>query len=247
MKVPSRRVLEDDALQEHILTIDQRHHNRTQETLDTVPLLVSRSLGHVHVGTLLSIGVCLIGHPVAFLRLHATRTFKHLFPLTLSHLALLDRTPELAIAVNHALTSDGDILGTIGRERRLTTTRIKSLERGLDNRIERLVARELDDGTHLQMEVDVGLEHDGTCEPHASRHHQMTTALLCQGRNSLLESFGIQSGAIAYSAELLQVHRVGRNNGSADLRHLKRQFLRVLLVGILCLSRHSYGQQQHTN
>ena len=82
------------------------------------------------------------------------------------------------------------------------------------------------------MEVDVGLEHDGTREPHTGRYHQMAAALLCQGRNSLLESFGIQSGAIAYSAELLQVHRVGRNNGSADFWHLERQFLRVLLVGI---------------
>ena len=74
MEVPGRRVLEDDTLQEHILAVDQRHHDRTQEALDTVPLFVSLSLGHVHVGTLLSIGISLIGHPVAFLRLYTTGT-----------------------------------------------------------------------------------------------------------------------------------------------------------------------------
>ena len=60
----------------------------------------------------------------------------------------------------------------------------------------------------------------------------MATTLLLEGGNSLFESLGVQGDTIAQGTELLQVHRVGRDNGRADLWHLEGQLLRVLLVGI---------------
>ena len=53
------------------------------------------------------------------------------------------------------MTGDGNILAAVGRQRRLATTRVESLERGLDDGIQLVVTREEDDSTHLQVEIDV--------------------------------------------------------------------------------------------
>ena len=178
MNVPSGGVLEDDTLQEHILTVNQRNHDGAQETLDGVPLLIGLSIGHIHVGTLLALYITLVGHPVAFLHLHATRTTQDFLPLGISYLRLLHGAPVLTVTVNHTTTRNGDIFSTIGTQRRLTTTGVEAFERGVDDGIERLVARELDDSAYLQVQVDVRLQHDRSCEPHALRNDQATATLL---------------------------------------------------------------------
>ena len=104
------------------------------------------------------------------------------------------------------------------------------------------------DGTSLKMKVNIRLEHNRTCEPHALRHYQMTATFLGESSNSFLESLRIESHTITHGTELLQIHGVVRDDGSAHLRHLERQFLRILLVRIyLCLSRDCYGQEHHTH
>ena len=178
MNVPSGGVLEDDTLQEHILAVNQRNHDGAQETLDGVPLLIGLSIGHIHVGTLLALYIALVGYPVAFLHLHTTRTAQDFLPLSIGHLRLLHGAPILTVTVNHTTPCNGDILSTIGTQRRLTTTGVEAFERGVDDGIERLVARELDDSAYLQVQVDVRLQHDRSCEPHALRNDQATATLL---------------------------------------------------------------------
>ena len=53
-----------------------------------------------------------------------------------SDLFLLDRTPILAIAIDNALAGNGNVLSTLGAQRRLQTTGVKTFERGLDDRIQ---------------------------------------------------------------------------------------------------------------
>ena len=59
MDVPGRGVLEDDPLQQHVLTADEADHHRTQETMDGLPLLIGLSCGHVEFSTLLTTGITL--------------------------------------------------------------------------------------------------------------------------------------------------------------------------------------------
>ena len=255
MDVPRGRVLEDDTLQQHILTVDERNHDRAQEALDSVPLFLGLGVGHIHVGTLLALHIALVGHPVALLHLHTARTAEDFLPLCLGDLRLLDRTPELAVTVDDALARDGDIRSTIGTQRRLAATGVKALKGGLDDRIQCLVARELDDGTHLEVKVDIALQHDRTCKPHTLGNDQTASALGSQRIDGLGKSLRVQGDAVAHGTKVLQIDLVVRNDWSTHLRHLEREVGGVLLVRIavlaagrlLCLSHHCDGQHQHTD
>ena len=142
MDVPSRGVLENDTLQEHVLAVDQRNHYRAQETLDGIPLGICRSLGNVHVGILLSVGIALRGYPVVVAYLYTTGAFQYFLPLAGGHLRFLDGAPVLSVTIDDAVTCDSDVLTAIGRKRRLAATGFQTFERGLDDGVEVVVARE---------------------------------------------------------------------------------------------------------
>ena len=114
MEVPGRRVLEDDTFQHHILTLYERYHDRTQETLDGIPLLFCLGVGHIHIGTLLTLGITCGGYPVTRFHLLTAGNGKQFLPMGFRHLPLLDRTPVLTIAVNHSFSRDSDIGSTLG-------------------------------------------------------------------------------------------------------------------------------------
>ena len=59
MDVPSRGVLEDDALQQHVLAADEADHHGTEETVDGIPLGIGLGRRHIEFGTLLTTGVTL--------------------------------------------------------------------------------------------------------------------------------------------------------------------------------------------
>jgi hypothetical protein len=99
------------------------------------------------------LNIALVGNPVALLHLDTTRTAQNLLPLGISNLRLLNGAPILSVAINNAIAGDGYVLGTISTQRRLTATRVETFERGSDDGIECFVARELDNGTYLKMEV----------------------------------------------------------------------------------------------
>ena len=236
MDVPGRRVLEDDTLQEHILAVDQRNHHWTQKALIVVPFCLGTGLDNVHVGIFLGIGISLRGYPVVVAYLDTPWTCQHFLPLTSGHLAFLDRTPALTITIDDTTTSNGNVLTAIGREWRLTTAGFQTFKRGLDDGVELVVTREQNDGTYLQVEIDVRLQLNRSCKPYTSRNQQSTTALIAQLFDGLGKSIGVQGDAIAYSTKVLQIHLTVRELRGADLGHGKWEILRVALVGIFAVS-----------
>ena len=235
MDVPRRRILEDDTLQQHVLTADQRNHHRTQETLVAIPFSLAVGLDNIHVGILLGIGIALRGHPVVVANLHTTRAVADVLPLSGSDLRLLDGTPILTVTVDDATSRNGDILTAIGRQRRLTATGVQALKRGLDDFVELLVTREQNDSPYLQMEIDVGLQLNGACKPHTGRNQQTAPTLTAQLVDSLCKSVGIERNTITDGTEVLQVHLTVGKRWCTDLRHLERQLLSVVLVRIFAV------------
>ena len=222
MEVPCGRVLEDDTFQHHVLTLYQRNHHRTQETLDSVPLRSSLGVRHVHVGTLLALGITLRRDPVAGLHLYAAGNSQQTLPVLGGNLLLLHGAPVLAVTVDNALAGDGNVLSTLGTERRLQTTGVQTLERGLDDRIQRLIGSKEDDGASLQVQLDVALEHDGTGMPHTLRHHQLTTALLAEGIDGLGKGLRVQRDTVAHATKVGELDLTVGNGRSLHLRHLER-------------------------
>ena len=140
MEVPCRGVLEDDALEEHVLTLDEADHDGAEEALVAVPLFLGGGLDDIHVGVLLGVGIALRGYPVVGLGLETAGTGENGLPLGVGDLAALDGTPVLAVAVDDALTGNGDVLALYSRQGRLAAARVEALEGGLDDGIERVVA-----------------------------------------------------------------------------------------------------------
>jgi hypothetical protein len=59
MDVPGRGVLEDDTLQQYVLTVDKADHHGTEEPVDGIPLGIGLGRRHIEFGTLLTTGVTL--------------------------------------------------------------------------------------------------------------------------------------------------------------------------------------------
>ena len=155
MKVPRGGVLEDDALEQHVLTVDEAHHDGTQEPLHSLPFLFGLGGGNVHVRPLFALGIPCGWHPVVFLHLLTAGNSQQALPVAFRDFGVLHGTPVLAISVDDAMSRDADIGSTIGREWRLTATGVKALEGCLDKGIEVFVGSKLDDGTSLQVQVDI--------------------------------------------------------------------------------------------
>ena len=85
------------------------------------------------------------------------------------------------------------------------------------------------------MQVDIRLQHDRSCEPHALRNDQATATLLRECINCLGKSVGVQSHTIVNGTEVAQVNLTVRELRSFYLRHLEGQILGKTLVGILTL------------
>ena len=118
MEVPSRGVLEDNALEQHILTTYETDHDGTEEATDSLELGIGLGRRHIQAGTYLALGITLGGYPIAFLNLDTARSQK-LFPMGIGYLTLLYRAPILAITIDGTLTRNGDIGSAIGRKGRL--------------------------------------------------------------------------------------------------------------------------------
>ena len=155
--------------------------------------------------------------------------------MTGSHLAFLDGTPILAIAIDDAITRDSDVRSSFSIDGRLETTGVQAFKGGLDNGIERLVGSKENDGTGFEMQFDIAFEHDRSRVPHALWDHEFATTLLAQCINSLGKCLGIESDTIAHSAKVGQFYLIVGNNGSLHFRHTERKFLCVLLVRVVCL------------
>ena len=236
MDIPCWRVLEDNIFQQNILTIHQTNHYGAQETLDGIPFLFCLRTWHVHVGMLLGIGISLVGHPIAFFRFNTTWACQHFLPLGICYLGLFYRAPKLSVTINNALSGNSNVFGTISRKWRLASTCIQSLKRGFDDRVEILVCRELDHSSHLQVQVDVRLECDGTSKPYATWNHQSAASFCTKGLDGFGKSICTQCRTIAYSTKIFQINLILRKYRCFHFLHLKRQVLSVLLVGILSLA-----------
>ena len=216
MEVPGGGVLEDDALQQDVLTALEAHHDGTDETLDGLPVVGVLDVGDVHVGVLVATGETLGGHPVAWAYLDAAGDGEQTLPVVVGDLLVLDGTPVLSVAVNDAVTRDADVGGTNGRERRLTTAGVEALEGGLDDGVERLVGSKLDDGAMFEMQVDVGLQDDGSRVPHATRHNEMAAAGLVKLVDGLGEGVGAEGDAVACGTKVGKHNLEVGDDGSLD-------------------------------
>ena len=83
------------------------------------------------------------------------------------------------------------------------------------------------------MEVDVGLQDDGTGEPHACRNNEAAAAFLSKVVDGLGKGFGVELDTIAHSIIVLDADLTVRDGGCTDLRHLKGQVLLEDEVGVL--------------
>ena len=83
------------------------------------------------------------------------------------------------------------------------------------------------------MQVDVRLEYDGTCEPHATGHNQMTAALITKCLDGFGKCVSTHGCTIAHGPEFLQIHLTVGNDRRFNFLHLERQVLSVLLVRVL--------------
>ena len=86
------------------------------------------------------------------------------------------------------------------------------------------------------MEVDIALQYDGAREPHASRHNQMTAALLRQSLDGFGKGFGREPAARSISPEIAETHFCVWNGWCLQFGHGEGQILRVLLIRVLTVS-----------
>ena len=136
MYVPSGGILENNALQQHVLAIDETHHHGAQETFDAFPVVFRlHSLRHIHVSSGIALGIPLGGEPQVGTFQHAALAGERL-PLCLGHLRFFERTPVLAVTIYSPFAGYGNVSGSVCAQRRLATACLKSLERCADKRIE---------------------------------------------------------------------------------------------------------------
>ena len=242
MDVPCRRILENHVLQIHILAILKTDHHRTKERLHLFPLLGDElTLGNIEIGQLGSLGIGLGGIPEVG-TLENTAVLCHLLPLTVGHLLLLQRAPPASVSIDNATPRDSNVLGTEGRKRRLATMGVQSLERCLDDGIERKVGREKNDGPLLHIQVDIAFQYDGPREPYTLGNRQPSPTLPAQLVDGLCESLGAQLLPIAHGPEVLQVHLVLGECRRGEGLHLERQVVEIFFILILGLG--TYGKRE---
>ena len=168
MDNPERRVAQLHALDNGILATDEIDELRTQ----TLALAEYAFLGRHAV--------------VCHLQQVGTRTdsilalpFVNTLVIAVMPVALhVPPTLVRAVAVNDTLTGNADVLSINSIDARLVVDDVESLPAGLHVRIQVAVEGEAQRCTFLDNEVHVALQRDGTSHEHASRHDDLTAALL---------------------------------------------------------------------
>lgn len=141
-------------------------------------------------------------------------------PFHVAYLAALDGPPPGAVAVDDALSGDGDVMPPGSRDARLHALAVPEFV---------LVGRQEDDGAALQMQVDAILEHDGTGQVEAFGHDEMSASLLVQGGDRLLERLGVGGDAVGRPPEIRQADGRFGDDGlfkgaRADTEQQERQY-----------------------
>ena len=217
MQVELGRVLDGDTFYEDVLTTLEAYQ------IDTHLLLILGSSGNVGVASLVVPRI--EQHVLAFAFLNTANDVLVFAPLYVADLCALDGTPVVTVTVDDSFAGDGNILALGSTDARQTlavgTLRVNKL---------RLVGRHEEDGILLQMQFDVVLQLNGTCEPHTLRNGHTTTGTghLLQLLDSLLESLGVQRHTVSYASYFGDDDLIGRNDGGGYLCHLRRQVLIIL-------------------
>ena len=218
VQVEFGRVLDGDALHQYVFAVFKAHQVVAQL------LLSLRRVGNVLVAAQVVPRV----PQFAAVALHAADDLFVFVPLHVAHLRALHGAPVVAVAVDDALAGNGYVLTLRGSDAG------EALVRRLGVHEERLVCRHQYDGVLLQVQLDVVLQLDGSCQPDALRHRQPAAPRLLQFLDAVLKGLSVQRDAVADAAHLADFHLVGRNDGAAHLFHLCGQVLIVLRV-VLCL------------
>ena len=124
-------------------------------------------------------------------------------PFHVAHLAAFHGAPPFAVAVDDATARDRDVAGAAGGDARCGALFALSC-RFVGFKVQRLVGSEHDDGVLLQMQVDVVLQPERCCQPHARPHVQMASALLGEGVDGLLNGVGAERQAVTDGSEVGQ-------------------------------------------
>ena len=195
-----RRVLQGDALDEHILAVSDAYEMCAHALLGLV--------GVGDVGLMLQIK----GVPQRTV-LHDGSSHGHkLAPLGAADLATLDGAPPFAIAVDGAFACDADVLTLAGRDERGSAVFLGSrLAVGLQMLAS--VGCGHDDGMALQMQVHVVFQRDEPSHIDAGRHHQMTSTFIINSADSLSEGFCVVSHTVAFATKVGDRHLIFWNLG----------------------------------
>ena len=162
MQMEFGRVLDGHALYEHVLTTLKAHQVVAQL------LLFLWAVSNVLIAAQIvpRIPQC------STVLLYAANHLFIFVPLHVAHLLAFHRAPVVAVAVNDALTSDGNVLAFRGAD----AGKALAGRLGIDE--ERLVGRHQDDGVLLQVQFDVVLQLDGPRQPDTLWHVQSSAPRL---------------------------------------------------------------------
>ena len=224
MQIPSRRILEGNALQKDILTFAKAHKNGPQECLDLVFVQAGiREIKASRSETGLHIAFVRIPHGLVFAENSAG--FHQGLPDIVPHLAPLHFPPGRAVSVNHALSGDGNVGGILRVDGRKAPAHIQSLEIRVDDRIQILIGGENDYSIIFKMQFNMTLQADGAGEPDTVRHDKLSAAHSLEPVYGALECFRIQRYSIPFRSEIRKNHNVPGNSRHTDFFHTERHVL----------------------
>ena len=140
---------------------------------------------------------------------------------------MLDPAPGISLSINGAETCDGNVLLAVGIERADAAPGLQTFEVGIDDGIFAVVSREQDHRTLLQVQVDVVLEGDGTRQPDATRHDEMTTSSLADAAHGKVEFFRVVVVPVSACTIFGDALREFIEHRPAHLCHLEGQSFRI--------------------
>ena len=191
VEVPCRAVLKRNTFQQDAFAINEMQHYRTEERFDYLPEAVIGDDRHilVHAVTLrqdrsaVRIPDIFVGHYAAFL-------LQVFLPLSGSHLALLQRSPPVAVAVEGAMTGDGDILRAACIQRTGAALGGNALEPLVIDLIQVQIVAEDDKTILLRVQTYIGFERERRRRVDTGRDNYRTASCLRTFVNGFLDRLG---------------------------------------------------------
>ena len=248
VEVPCRAVLKRHALQEDAFAVHEMEQHGAEEGFNYLPEAVVGDHRHVLVHAIsLREDRSAVRIPDVFLGHYADFLLQVFLPLARSHLAFLERTPPVAVAVERTMAGDGDILCAARIERRGATLGRNTLEPLVVDLIEVQIMAEDYETVRLGIETDVGFEGERAGGVDTCRNNHCSASGGCTFVDGFLDGLGSQRYARWIGSEIQHIECAARKRRYFHFRHLEgRRFgqpVDVALFGRLILRRRSASAQ----